>query len=99
MTINKEKILEHIKSIKTHLIEYNPGFDNKEAKSKINNLLNDINYMLGEYSYISEKIVSIEEYVKILYSVRKHEKYGGIKMVKHHILIQLENIEKYLLRL
>jgi len=57
-----------------------PGWENTDAIDKINSILNQLTDF--RISPANEKISSIREWVNILYSPRKSERYGGVDKVK-----------------
>ena len=83
-------------SIEEILDEYTIGWANEEAKKKIEKILFDMQHSTN-YNYILEKLGSIQGWINILYSERKHSKYpGGADQVKGFILSDCCGIKSYL---
>ena len=87
-----DRIINAVEEIENILYDFSHGWYNKEAKAKIYILLNMIIHSTTD-GYILEKISSIRNFIDILYSDRKHEKYEqGDEQVKHYILMDCTNI-------
>lgn len=91
--MTKDISLKVVNEIEQVVCNYTIGWANEEAIKKINILLNKIRNPLW-----SDKISFIREYTKILFSARKHEKYGGAKKVRSLILNSCTSIEDLILR-
>lgn len=67
---------------------------NVDAAKLINQRVSEIGYATGEH-YLLEKVAPLTAWSAILFSARKHRKYGGSANVMQYILQDLGNIENY----
>ena len=70
------------KAIHEVLETYTYGCRNDEALTKVNSLADGALKLSDNDPYVSEKVASIKSFAAILYSVRKHERYGGAEKVR-----------------
>lgn len=87
------KILASLKAIEAVLNDYPIGQPNARAVDLINKELATIRSASWRVRYMSE---GLREWVDILYSVRKHQKWGGPGAVKDRMITILAGIKSYL---
>ena len=75
------------------LDEYEPGYANAEALQTFKSLLKELNESAGDFTnLVAEKVGSIQEWLSILYSPRKHQRHGGVERVKLYIRQDLSSL-------
>ena len=91
--MDAEKILKATKGIRDILTEYTCGA-NLTAKRKADEQIAIIRGAV-EGGYLREKAGNLSGWAEILYSARKHERYGGVDAVKHEVIEVLSKIESF----
>lgn len=77
-----ETIHNAIDKIDYVINNYSPGYKNTEALDIIRKNLYSLRQIAHRNPPIFEKIDSIDSYIDILYSQRKHQGYGGVENVR-----------------
>lgn len=90
--IDKETVLREVEAIEKVLTECSKGGENISVRNKIERHLASIGSASGFGYGVNGKLTSIRSWLKILFSSRKHERYGGIQTVQGHIYHDLTNI-------
>lgn len=85
-------ILAAIEQIRSALNEYTIGWDNTAARKIIEAHVRRIRDSTSD-GYILEKTASISSLADVLFSARKHQKYGGPDRVKAMILDYCSRVE------
>ena len=97
--MSNDKALEVLNQIQKALEDYQTGYANSEAIRVIDGLLREVrNSAEAPANLVGEKLSSIRELVGIVFSSRKHQRYGGVESVKSSILRDLASLRIILSR-
>ena len=61
------------------------GSPNVELRRRIDQLADDARYASGFDPYIEEKVAGVKYFVDVVYSQKKHTKYGGPESAKSRL--------------
>ena len=94
MRVDAAKVNDATEAIYKAVNEFTIGCANPEAKRIIEPEIAILRSM-AHHSYMAEKVESLAASIDILFSARKHERYGGAAAVKSHVLEDLSRIESW----
>ena len=86
---------EALQAIETTVNECTLGWANLEATRRIEEAVSVIRINERMDSYLIEKLTSLRGWTEILFSARKHVRYGGIDQVRHFLLTECDKIRSY----
>jgi len=61
------------------------GYPNVELRHRIDQLADDARYTSGFHPYVEEKVAGLKALADVVYSQRKHAKYGGPEAAKSRL--------------
>jgi len=93
--MDQEKILCSTMAIRTVVDEYRAGWSNLRAKNILDKELANLRFSTT-VPYLLANIASLSSWLDILYSARKHERYGGIDIVKDFVMQDLSCVEGFI---
>lgn len=92
-----DRILAEVTAIESILKDSTKGWANTTAKSDIERRLWSIEHASGVGHGVGEKVASIRAWIEILFSARKHTRYGGpdkVELFIRHDLASLSMIAR-----
>jgi hypothetical protein len=90
--------LEAVEIIENCLREYTVGWNNREARSIITRAAYVIEHDPENCGYVSSVLASLKAQTDILYSPRKHARYGGVDAVKSQALADCLRLRQFFRR-
>ena len=89
-----EKVDSNADAIRKGMDEWATGWANQTALQELRRHIAAIRDATGD-TYIREKVASLSAWLDILFSPRKHLKYGGEQQVKQHARTDCYKIHTY----
>ena len=97
-SIDINSFIKKLNEIETVIMEYTPGWENREAINKTNDIIASMDYSTVFPSEAKTILSSTKEHLSILYSQNRHKKYGGTESVINAIYNDCSKIKTILER-
>jgi hypothetical protein len=92
--LNTEAITNATEALRRTLTESTYGWANLAAKREADNEIATLRVAV-DGDYLREKIANLSSRIAVLYSARKHQRYGGADALKNEVIEILSKIESF----